>query len=351
MTSSAILFTPKCFNVKQSATTAFQYALLVEYESGWWPLTKSQMKLLLQKTIRLVVTASVLLGGQLAAAADPEPTGQSSAVVLSTPKVTNGNPLLVQIDTRQLGLPITDMALIFQERELPVFRHPANPMHLRYGLIGIPYRRKPGPAALTLKWTNADGTHVSKIPFGIIAAKYRTDVLKVDPARVNPSKKNIKRARQEARRLNRTYAEGTIPALWIGDFQLPMTAEITSPYGNRRVFNGQLKSYHNGVDFRAAVGTPVYASNSGIVKIAENLFYSGNAVIVDHGNLIFSIYAHLSQIKVKAGQQIERGQLLGLTGATGRVSGPHLHWGIKVNGTSVNPIEFVQVMDSLVQEQ
>jgi murein DD-endopeptidase MepM/ murein hydrolase activator NlpD len=296
-----------------------------------------------------VAAACLLWCGQLAAAADSKPAAQSSTVRLSAPKVTNGNPLLVQIDTRRLNPPIEAMTLIFQDDELPVFRHPANPKHLRYGLIGIPYRRQPGPAVLTIKWTNAVGEHVKNIAFDIIAGKYRSDVLKVDPGRVNPSKKNLQRAKKEAHRLKKVYAEGTIPALWVDDFQLPMTADITSPFGNRRVFNKQLKSYHNGVDFRAAVGTPVFASNSGIVKIAENLFYSGNAVIVDHGNLIFSIYAHLSKTKVNAGQQVEKGQLLGLTGATGRVSGPHLHWGIKVNGTSVNPIEFVHVMDSLAK--
>ena len=311
------------------------------------------MKLILKTSLGLVAAVWLLGGGPPAPAraAEAKFAGQSDAILLSTPRVTNGNPLLVQIDTRQLDPPITKMGLIFQDRELPVFRHPANPTHLRYGLIGIPYRRKPGPAVLTLTWTNTDGEHLKNVPFEIMTGKYRTDVLKVDPGRVNPSKKNIQRAQKEARRLNQAYAEGTIPALWVDDFQLPMTAEITSPYGNRRLFNGQLKSYHNGVDFRAAVGTPVYASNSGLVKIAENLFYSGNVVIVDHGNLIFSIYAHLSKIKVKAGQQIEKNQLLGLTGATGRVSGPHLHWGIKVNKTSVNPIEFVQVMDALTKAQ
>jgi murein DD-endopeptidase MepM/ murein hydrolase activator NlpD len=242
------------------------------------------------------------------------------------------------------------MGLIFQQREFPVYQHPVNPAHLRFGLIGIPYRKGPGPSKLTLKWTNAAGKHVRTIPFEILTGKYRTDVLKVDSARVNPSKKNIKRAQKEARKVKQTYAAGSIAGLWKGNFRLPMSSEITSPFGNKRLFNGQLKSYHNGVDFRAPTGTPVFAANSGIVKMAENLFYSGNVVIVDHGNLIFTIYAHLSKIEVMAGQQIEKGQQLGLTGATGRVSGPHLHWGVKVNGAAVNPIQFVKLMGSLVGE-
>jgi len=257
----------------------------------------------------------------------------------------------VQIDTRKLGAPVTAVGLIFQDRKFSVYPHPVSPVHYRFGLIGIPYRQEPGPAKLILKWTNDTGEHAQTIPFEIIAGKYRTDVLKVDPARVNPSKKNIKRTRKEARRVVQTYADGSSARLWNGAFQLPMASEITSPFGNRRLFNKQLKSYHNGVDFRAPVGTPVFAANSGIVKIAENLFYSGNVVIVDHGNLIFTIYAHLSKIEVTAGQQIGKGQQLGLTGATGRVSGPHLHWGVKVNGIAVNPIQFIRAMDSLISKQ
>jgi murein DD-endopeptidase MepM/ murein hydrolase activator NlpD len=310
------------------------------------------MKLTLKNSIGLFVTVSILLIAQLASAgaADSDLAGQSSGILLSTPRVTNGNPLLVQIDTRKLGAPVTAVGLIFQDRKFSVYPHPVNPVHYRFGLIGIPYRQEPGPAKLILKWTNDTGEHAQTIPFEIIAGKYRTDVLKVDPARVNPSKKNIKRTRKEARRVVQTYADGSSARLWNGAFQLPLSSEITSPFGNRRLFNRQLKSYHNGVDFRAPVGTPVFAANSGVVKIAENLFYSGNVVIVDHGNLIFTIYAHLSKIEVTAGQQIETGQQLGLTGATGRVSGPHLHWGVKVNGAAVNPIQFIRAMDSLISE-
>ena len=218
-------------------------------------------------------------------------------------------------------------------------------------MIAIPYRHKPGKSELTLTWTNASGGHIYRIPFKITFGNYRTDVLKVDPGRVNPSKKNIKRARKEARRVKQVYASGSIEGLWSGEFQPPMDSKITSAFGNQRLFNGELKSYHNGVDFRAPVGTPVFASNSGVVKLAEDLFYSGKVVILDHGNTIFTIYAHLSKIEVTAGRQVEKGQKLGLTGATGRVSGPHLHWGVKVNGTAVNPIQFVQVMASLIREQ
>ena len=311
------------------------------------------MRLALKKNSGLVVAASILWIGLLAAAqaADGDLSDLSSAIILSTREVTNGNPLLLQIDTRHLEPPISTMLIQFQERDFPVYRHPLNPAVYRFGLIAVPYRQAPGPANLTLKWTNAAGDNLYSILFEIVAGNYRTDELKVAPGRVNPNKKNIKRAQKEARRVKQIYADGSIAGLWRGDFQLPIESKITSSFGNKRLFNGELKSYHNGVDFRAPVGTPVFAANSGVVKLADNLFYSGKVVIIDHGNLIFSIYAHLSKFDVTAGQQIEKGKQLGLTGATGRVSGPHLHWGVKVNGAAVNPIHFIDVMASLIREQ
>ena len=311
------------------------------------------MRLALKKNSGLVVAASILWIGLLAAAqaADGDLSDLSSAIILSTREVTNGNPLLLQIDTRHLEPPISTMLIQFQERDFPVYRHPLNPAVYRFGLIAVPYRQAPGPANLTLKWTNAAGDNLYSILFEIVAGNYRTDELKVAPGRVNPNKKNIKRAQKEARRVKKIYADGSIAGLWRGDFQLPIESKITSFFGNKRLFNGELKSYHNGVDFRAPVGTPVFAANSGVVKLADKLFYSGKVVIIDHGNLIFSIYAHLRKFDVTAGQQIEKGEQLGLTGATGRVSGPHLHWGVKVNGAAVNPIHFIDVMASLIREQ
>ncbi len=281
-------------------------------------------------------------------------TNQSSplaGITLSSQEVINGSLLLLQIEIRKLNPPVTEMRLQFQQHQYPLYPHPANPANLYCGLIAIPFRTQPGPAELVLAWKNATGDHAKKIPFMIVAGKYKTDELKVDSSRVNPNKKNIERAQKEARKIERVYAGGGSERLWKGDFQLPMTSDITSPFGNKRVFNGQLKSYHNGVDFRARTPKPVFASNSGVVKLAESLFYSGNAVVIDHGTGIFTIYAHLSRIDVTPGQHIEKGQRLGLTGATGRVSGPHLHWGVKVKGVAVNPIQLIKIISSLHQTQ
>ena len=298
----------------------------------------------------LVITALLFSCGPTKpiSAAQSNQSDAMSGITLSARDVTNGSLLLLQIENHKLDPPVRDMRLAFQQRHYPVYPHPIAPTDKHFGLIPIPFRTAPGPATLVLSWTNSAGDHHRTIPFRIVAGTYKTDELKVASSRVNPNKKNVERAQKEARKIKRIYAEGSVDRLWQSDFQLPMSSDITSPFGNKRVFNGKLKSFHNGVDFRARTPSPVFAANSGIVKLAENLFYSGNAVVVDHGTGIFTIYAHLSRIDVTPGSYIEKGQRLGLTGATGRVSGPHLHWGVKVNGIAVNPMQLIKILSPLL---
>ena len=168
------------------------------------------------------------------------------------------------------------------------------------------------------------------------------------PRHVKPGPKNMQRIKNEKKEIRRIYTSSSNTRLWYGSFKKPLAGDITSAFGTQRLFNGKLQSYHRGTDFRARSGTPVYASNFGIVRLAKNLFYSGNIVIVDHGKGVFTNYAHLSKIQVVAGQQVTRGAQIGLSGATGRVSGPHLHWGVKINGAYVDPLQFLAVISDLI---
>jgi murein DD-endopeptidase MepM/ murein hydrolase activator NlpD len=308
------------------------------------------MKFFQRTCMGLVITALLFSCGppKPISAAQSNQSDSLSGITLSARDVTNGSLLLLQIESRKLDPPVRDIRLTFQQRDYSVYPHPIAPTDNHFGLIPIPFRTAPGPATLVLSWTNTTGDHRRTIPLRIVAGTYKTDELKVASSRVNPNKKNVERAQKEARKIKRIYAEGSVDRLWQSDFQLPMSSDITSPFGNKRVFNGKLKSFHNGVDFRARTPSPVFAANSGIVKLAENLFYSGNAVVIDHGTGIFTIYAHLSRIDVTPGQQIEKGQRLGLTGATGRVSGPHLHWGVKINGIAVNPMQLIKILSPLL---
>ncbi len=294
----------------------------------------------------IVVLSAALLLPWTAAAQSQTPY---PAVAMSSSDVANGDVILLQIDTGPLKLPVSDMRIVFNKRTYGVYKHPTKENGVYFALLGIPYRTEQGPQVLVLKYSDSNGKQSRQIPFKVVAGNYKTDVLKVDARRVNPSNEDSRRAGREQQELQHVYASGSSKRLWNRPFQLPVENEISSRYGNRRVFNGQLKSYHNGLDFRSPTGTPIYATNAGIVRVAKELFYSGNAVVIDHGTEIFSIYAHLSKIKTAAGRRVEKGQLIGLSGATGRVSGPHLHWGVKINGTAVNPLNFIEVMNAMVQ--
>ncbi len=295
-----------------------------------------------------VILVCLVAGGYPLAAARTADPLHGDGIVLSARKIAGGQSLLVQVDADSLQPPATRIQLHFEQRSFRLHPHPGRPQTTYFAIIGIPYRSTPGPDFITLDWSNVQGRHTRKLPVTIVSGKYKTDVLKVAASRVTPNRKNIQRAKKEARRLKRIYASAGSARLWRGPFRPPLKSQITSAFGNRRVFNGQLKSYHNGVDFRAAVGTPVFAANSGVVRLAQNLFYSGNVVVIDHGTDIFTIYAHLDKIEVRAGQFIAGGQRLGLSGATGRVSGPHLHWGVKVNGVAVDPIQFIRTVTLLL---
>ena len=125
---------------------------------------------------------------------------------------------------------------------------------------------------------------------------------------------------------------------WHGPFQRPVPGVVTSAFGGKRVFNGEVRSYHRGVDLRAPQGTPILALADGRVAIAENMYYSGNVVFIDHGLGAVSSYAHMSRLDVHPGDRVTAGQQIGLSGATGRVTGPHLHLGLNILGQAVDPL-------------
>ncbi|MFT6631355.1 MAG: murein DD-endopeptidase MepM/ murein hydrolase activator NlpD [Bacteriovoracaceae bacterium] len=171
---------------------------------------------------------------------------------------------------------------------------------------------------------------------------YKQEQLKVAKGKVKLSKANQKRAAREWHMTQKVYKNALDTLLIDKPFELPLNSYITSRYGKRRIFNNMKKSQHLGNDFRAKVGVPIPVANRGKVVFAGDLFYTGNVVIVDHGMKIFTLYAHLSKITSKVGSIIEQGDIVGLSGSTGRVSGPHLHWGVKMNGYNIDGFSLVE---------
>jgi murein DD-endopeptidase MepM/ murein hydrolase activator NlpD len=175
-----------------------------------------------------------------------------------------------------------------------------------------------------------------------LAGKFTTERLKVAPNFVEPNPEQLARAEEDRAKLRVIFATVTPEKLWTGRFRIPLDGvKSGGNFGKRRVLNGTASSPHTGVDFPAATGTPVHAAQRGRVVLAEPLYFSGNTVLVDHGWGVYTLYGHFSEIDVKAGDMVETGALLGKVGATGRVTGPHLHWGLTIDQARVNAMAIV----------
>jgi murein DD-endopeptidase MepM/ murein hydrolase activator NlpD len=141
----------------------------------------------------------------------------------------------------------------------------------------------------------------------------------------------------------RAYAHSAVKPLWSGNFAPPVSAKPTTSFGESRILNEEKSSLHRGTDYPVPESTPVLAANSGRVVLAKEMFYEGQCVIVDHGQKFFTIYMHLSKTDVNVGDRVEKGKRLGLSGATGRVTGPHVHFGVRWNGAYLDPVELVSL--------
>jgi hypothetical protein len=165
--------------------------------------------------------------------------------------------------------------------------------------------------------------------------------LTVDSRYVRPNPAEQARAATEAKRLKRLWGTTSAERLWRGRFQRPAAGSLGSAFGLRRVFNGEPRSPHSGIDIRAKRGTPVVAANTGRVVLRDELFFAGNTVALDHGLGLYTVYLHLSEFKVSEGEMVAKGRVIGLVGATGRVTGPHLHFSARLGGARVDPWQLI----------
>lgn len=191
------------------------------------------------------------------------------------------------------------------------------------------------------------------LTINVIDGKYRqNEIIKVPKGKVTLSDKNKKKTEQEYEKVyNQVYSVVTLYDLTNSStFTLPMDSKITSAFGNARVYNGVAKSYHTGVDFRASVGDEVKASNDGKVVLTMDRFYLGNVIYIDHGRGAYTYYSHLSKILVKEGDRVKKGQLIANSGKTGRITGPHLHYAVRLYNTTVDPLQYTSLYNDIVKK-
>lgn len=240
-----------------------------------------------------------------------------------------------QVKLIKLALPVTVQVTDFscQKKSLP-FSFEKNVFN---SFVVASYFLKPTQFSCVLKFKSEGKEQSFELyQVKVIAFEYKKERLKVAPKRVDLSAKDLKRYQQEKKILDAIYQNYSKSLLFETAFMKPAQLPLSSEYGTKRVFNNTRSTQHLGVDFRAPQGTPVLASNKGKVVFAGDLFFSGNTILIDHGLSIFTMYAHLSKFNCKTGDLVEKGQNLGESGKTGRVSGPHLHWGVKVDGLWVD---------------
>jgi murein DD-endopeptidase MepM/ murein hydrolase activator NlpD len=210
-------------------------------------------------------------------------------------------------------------------------------------LVGIDLDVKPGSYAVAIEAGGTTPPTVRTHPLVVTDRAFPTRRLTVAPAFVNPPPAVLTRIAEEARVLEALWGSSPEPR-WTGAFIRPVQHAANSAFGSRSVFNGEARSPHGGADFASPAGTPVRAPSAGRVTLARSLYYTGNTVVLDHGAGLVSLFAHLSDIDVTEGDDVIANTVLGAVGATGRVTGPHLHWTVRASGARVDPLSLLAVM-------
>ena len=224
-----------------------------------------------------------------------------------------------------------------------VLAYPAGARAWR-ALVGIDLDVRPGTYPVTVDaGVDAARAHAT---YDLLVTKrvFRTRRLTVDEAFVTPPPSEQGRIDRDAKLLADVWKAPWAERLWTGAFVRPVPHEANSAFGTRTIFNGKPRSAHGGADFLSPGGTPVHAPNAGRIVVARSLYFSGNTVIIDHGLGLFSMLAHLSAIDVREGDRVTAGQMLGRVGATGRVTGPHLHWAVRASGARVDPLSLLALL-------
>lgn len=226
---------------------------------------------------------------------------------------------------------------------IPVYFFSASPeRYLALAGLDLEFKEEKVPLQVIVKTPSGLVAEINRdVP--VKARDYGEQRLTMPASKVDLDEKTLARAREEGELVNAVLSRTSPERFWQGGFLLPVKGRLTGPFGYRRILNGQERSRHAGVDLAAPLGTPVRAANAGRVALVGDLLFSGKSVILDHGSGLFTLYFHLQSITVKEDQTINRGQVLGLLGKSGRATGPNLHWGVRLNGARVDPIALTRL--------
>ncbi len=282
--------------------------------------------------MNFLLISTLFLSAPARAAARPDP-----ALTVEARAFKPGELILVAVTGNDPKMP---PAASLGGRALDFFPGPSTGTWLAF--LGLDLDFSTGPATLNAVMRAPGGKAVRKAEvLNIADAGFPIVELAVDPKFVTPDKNDAERAEAESAKLHRLFSKTEPKRLFDGAFTSPIPGASTARFGERRVFNGQPRAPHSGMDLKAKLGQPVRAPAAGIVLLADSLFFAGNTIIIDHGLGLTTQYAHLSKFLVKPGDAVKKGQIIGKVGATGRVTGPHLHWALKFKSSRIDPYSLV----------
>ena len=229
----------------------------------------------------------------------------------------------------------------FHDRRVPFFK---TGREGEFGaLVGIDMADIPDTADLKAEITYPDGVRTRVFRVAVAPEDFREQRMTLPKDQVDPDAAALKRIGLEKEKVKTVLAGFTPDRLWGSGFLVPVEGTVTGAFGSKRILNGQPRNQHNGEDIAASLGTPVKATNDGVVRMVDDHFFSGKGVILDHGLGLFTMYFHLDTTAVKEGERVKRGEVVGTVGKSGRATGPHLHWGAWLNGSRVNPFALARL--------
>jgi len=300
----------------------------------------TQTRMRISRLDRTLITAIVLLSSvfpvELFSNTPPPPMGFDGQY-----SGKQGQVLLVKVKGEEQA---TEVKGKFLSRTIPFFREfrPGEPVGY-LGLLGIDMQDEPGTYELVVEVNQ--GEQAKRLSFNVLVTKEKFSVehLTLPKDKVDLDEKAAARWKAEQEQVKQALAEDSRLKLWRSNFLEPVNGKRTGIFGSVRVMNGKPRNPHNGEDISAPIGTDVATTNDGVVRLTVDHVFSGRGVFVDHGLGFYTMYFHLSEILVKDGDLVKAGQIIGKVGATGRATGPHLHWGVKLNGARVNPYSILDL--------
>lgn len=287
--------------------------------------------------IARIVIAAALAACTITAAAFVNPALE---VTHRARAIHPGEVVVLEVRARA---PLADLSATAFGHEIRLFRDASDGVWR--GLVGIDLTTEPGVHEVVVRASSAGGGQAEVVHALDVAPKeFPTRHLKVAPNYVDPPPEVIERILREQEETAAIFRAASPERLWRGGFARPVPGRSTSSFGRRSVFNGEARNPHSGTDFRAGEGVAIKAPNAATVALTGDLYFSGKVVILDHGWGLYSYFAHLSAIDVAEGDVVEQGDVVGRVGATGRVTGPHLHWTVRLNDARVDPLALMELL-------